>query len=77
MLPINQTKVLDKTLDVYLWINEELNTSEVVAVGLHLIDLANRRATDVEMYYLQSRYPEIAEYTLEDFELSDDQTPTL
>ena len=57
-LPVDDTKVLDRVIDVYLWVNEDLNTAEVEQLGRHLIALAHRRASDVEMYYQMSRYPE-------------------
>jgi len=54
-LPVNEDKVIDKVIDVYMWISEDLNTAEVIRAGQHLIDIANRRATDVEVYYLSNR----------------------
>lgn len=56
-LPVNTEKVIDRVIDVYLWINEDLNTEEVKQVGIYLISLADRRATDIEVHYL-NRYPE-------------------
>lgn len=50
-LPVDEDKVIDRTIDVYLWISEDLNTAEVLRLAQHLIDLANRRATDVELFY--------------------------
>lgn len=65
-LPVNETKVIDKVIDVYLWVNEDLNTDEVASLGQHLIDLAYRRATDVELAYQNSRYPEECHPSLSD-----------
>lgn len=56
-LPVNEEKVIDKVIDVYLYMCDGLNTTEVVLLGQKLIDFANRRATDVELAY-QDRYPE-------------------
>ncbi len=53
-LPVNEVKVLDRVIDVYLWLND-LNTAEVIRLGQQLINLANRRATDVELYYQNNR----------------------
>lgn len=54
MVSINPDKVLDKVIDVYHWIGNDLTTEEVVLVGQHLINLARRRATDVEQYYREN-----------------------
>ena len=56
LLPVNETKVIDRTIDVYLWCID-LNTDEVRLLGQKLIELADRRATDVELYYRGSQYP--------------------
>ena len=53
-LPVDNVRVLDRVIDVYLWLTD-LNTDEVKAVGQHLINLADRRATDVELFYQQNR----------------------
>lgn len=50
-LSIDENKVIDKVIDVYLWIMPDLNTEEVKMVGQKLIDLADYRATDVELVY--------------------------
>ncbi len=58
VLVVDQTKVLDKVIDVYQWVNEDLNTAEVILLSNYLINLAKRRATDVELHYQQTRvYP--------------------
>ena len=57
MLPVNETKVIDRTIDVYLWVSEDLNTDEVKLLGQRLIDLAERRATDIEQVYIDHRCP--------------------
>lgn len=53
-LPINECKVIDRVIDIYLWC-DDLNTHEVILLGQKLIDLANRRATDVELVYFGVR----------------------
>lgn len=63
-LPVNEDKVIDKTIDVYLYMCDDLNTAEVVLLGYKLVALANRRATDVELYYIASKQP-VDEYSLE------------
>ena len=54
-LLLNTDKVLDLTIDVYLWVSEELNTDEVRLLGQKLVALADRRATDVELVYQHNR----------------------
>ena len=58
LLPVDDNKVINYVIDVYLWVQESLNTCEVRALGQHIIDLADRRATDVELVYINNRYPE-------------------
>ncbi len=52
LLPVNEVKVIDRVIDVYLWCCD-LNTDEIRLLGQRLIDLADRRATDVEMAYIE------------------------
>lgn len=55
VLPVNENKVIDRTIDIYLGFCNDLNTAEVIRLGNHLIELANRRATDVELEYVNRR----------------------
>ncbi len=63
---VDNNKVIDKVIDVYLWIKEDLNNFEIAQLGTHLINLADRRATDVELFYLTNRYPEEMHPSIED-----------
>ncbi len=71
-LPVDETKVIDKVIDVYMWITDDLNTAEVIQLSHHLIDLANRRATDVELYYRHTRYPEEEHVPIESILMAQD-----
>lgn len=55
LLPVDEVKVIDLVIDVYLWVSEYLNTNEVRLLGERLIALADRRATDVEAIYYANR----------------------
>ncbi len=50
-IPVDENKVIDRVIDIYLWISGELNSAEISKLGQYLIDLANRRASDIEMEY--------------------------
>lgn len=52
LLPVNEVKVIDRVIDVYLWCCD-LNTDEIRLLGDKLVALADRRATDVEMAYIE------------------------
>ena len=56
-IPVNEDKVIDKVIDVYLWVSNDLNNAEVARLGERLIDVANRQASDVEVAYQQRQYP--------------------
>lgn len=57
ILPVNEEKVIDRVIDVYLCMCPDLNTEEVLLLGQKLINLANRRATDVELAYKDRNWP--------------------
>ena len=69
VLLVNQSKVLDRVIDVYHWVNHDLNTAEVIQLGNHLINLARRRATDVELFYQENRIDPTTPLTDEEWEL--------
>lgn len=54
-LPVNEDKVIDTVIDVYLWVSIDLNSAEIERLGHHLMALANRKASDVEMAYANAR----------------------
>lgn len=54
-ISVNEEKIIDLVIDVYLWVSNELNSAEIGRLGDHLIALADRKASDVEMAYINAR----------------------
>ena len=52
---VDENKVIDYVIDTYLWVSEYLNSSEIGLLGRHLSNLADRKATDVELTYIRNR----------------------
>ncbi len=66
---VDENKVIDYVIDTYLWVSEYLNSTEIGLLGRHLSNLADRKASDVELTYIRNR--EIVDSCIPDDNSSD------